>query len=342
MPAQQPSGAAANALLDLIGSHRITAAIYVATRLGVADLLAEGPQTARQLAERSGAHEPSLRRLLRALVSVGVCARCGTDRYELTPLGAPLAAGAPQSLKAVALFEGEMLWRAWGGLIESVRSGKNGAELAGLDNSFDLMGRSSEAVATFNAAMVAFTRAIVPDVLAAYDFAGVTRLLDVGGGYGELLGAILQAHPSMHGAIFDLPRCAEGARAHLADVGVGERAEFTAGNFFESVPGGADAIIMKSILHDWTDERCTVILTNCRRALPRDGRLLVVERLMPEELEVTPEHRSVTLSDLNMLRGPGGCERTEGEYRALLEASGFRMTRALPAGRAHVIEATVA
>ena len=336
------SDPAATALLDLIGSQRITAVIHAAARLGLADLLAEGPQTVRQLAERSGVHEPSLRRLLRALVSVGVCARSGTDRFELTPLGAPLAASAPQSLKAVALFEGELLWHSWGALVESIRSGKTSAELAGLENSFDLMGRNPEAVATFNAAMVAFTRAIVPDVLAAYDFRGVTRLIDVGGGYGELLGAILQTHPSMHGAIFDLPRCAEGARTHLADVGVGERAEFIAGSFFESVPGGADAVIMKSILHDWNDQRCTVILTNCRRALPRHGRLLLVERLMPEEPEVKAEHRSVTLSDLNMLRGPGGCERTEGEYRTLLDASGFRMTRVLPAGRSHVIEATVA
>ena len=166
-------------------------------------------------------------------------------------------------------------------------------------------------------------------------------MIDVGGGYGELLSAILAAYPATSGAVFDLPLCADGTKKQFADTGVGERGEFIAGNFFESVPAGADALVMKSIIHDWNDERSLKILGNCRRALPEAGRLLLVERLMPEGLEATAEHAAVTLSDLNMLRGPGGCERTEGEYRALLEQSGFRLMRALPAGRMHVIEARV-
>src|SRR5262249_28984414 len=157
-------------------------------------------------------------------------------------------------------------------------------------------------VRLFNDAMVALTRRVIPAVLAAYDFSAITRLIDVGGGYAELLCAILKTYPSMHGAVFDLPRCADGARRQLAEAGLTQRAEFIAGSFFETVPGGADAVIMKSIIHDWDDARSVAILTNCRRALPDTGRLLLVERVMPEALAVDPEHLSVVLSDLNMLR----------------------------------------
>ena len=178
-------------------------------------------------------------------------------------------------------------------------------------------------------------------MLAAYDFSSITSLMDVGGGYGELLCAILTACPSMRGAIFDLPRCAEGAKKQLAAAGLSGRTEFISGSFFESVPSRVEAIIMKSIIHDWNDERSITILANCRRALPAGGKLLLVERLMPERLEASAEHSAVTLSDLNMLRGPGGCERTAGEYRELLGKSGLTMTRVLPAGRMNVIEAVV-
>ena len=189
--------------------------------------------------------------------------------------------------------------------------------------------------------MVALTRQVIPAVLAAYDFSSIARLIDVGGGYGELLCAILKACPSLRGAIFDLPRCAEGAKRQLSDAGLSDRGEFISGSFFESVPSGADAVIMKSIIHDWDDERSVKILQNCRSALAAGGKLLLVERIMPEMPEANAEHCSITLSDLNMLRGPGGSERTESEYRDLLSKSGFKMTRVLPAGRWNVIEATV-
>ncbi len=343
MAAQPGSDPSAMALFDLIVSQRITAVLYVAARLGVADLLAEGMRTPAELARRTGAHERSLRRLLRALVTVGVCKQVGPERFELTAIGSHLAGSAEQSLKTWALFEGDMLSRHWGGLLASISTGKTGAELAGFDNAFEQAAQNPELVATFNDAMVAFTRMVIPAVLAAYDFSGIEKLMDVGGGYAELLCAILMAHPSMRGAVVDLPRCAEGAKKKLADAGLSQRGEFIAGSFFESVPSGADSLILKSIIHDWDDERSVKILENCRRALPlQGGRLLLVERLMPEMLEARVEHCSVTLSDLNMLRGPGGCERTESDYRELLHDSGFRMTRVLPAGRFNLIEATVA
>jgi hypothetical protein len=215
--------------------------------------------------------------------------------------------------------------------------------LAGLtaEQGFEQMAKEGLAD-VFNEAMVALTRQIAPAVVATYDFSGITRLTDVGGGHGELIGTILRAHPSMRGAIFDLPQCGDGARRHLADTGLAARCEFIAGSFFESVPPGADAVIMKSIIHDWDDARSLKILGNCREALPTTGRLLLVERLMPETPKPSAADRLAALSDLNMLRGPGGCERTEAEYRDLLGRAGFRITRVLPAGLMHVIEAASA
>jgi predicted O-methyltransferase YrrM len=194
----------------------------------------------------------------------------------------------------------------------------------------------------FNDAMFSMTSALLPGLLSAYDFSRVGKLMDVGGGYGQLLIAILKKYPSMSGMVYDLPHCAEGARKNFADAGVADRAEFVGGSFFDSIPSGAETIVMKSILHDWNDERCLRILQHCHRALNPGARLIVIDRIMPEKLEPAAAHLSVALSDLNMLRGPGGCERTEREHRALLADGGFRMTRCVPAGRIDVIEATVA
>ena len=193
----------------------------------------------------------------------------------------------------------------------------------------------------FNEGMKSMTRFAMPALLAACDFSMVSTLMDVGGGLGELMSAILRKYPSMRGIVFDLPHCAEGARRNLTAAGVAERAEFVGGSFFESVPRGADAIILKNIIHDWNDERCVRILRNCHSALKRDDRVTVIDRVMPENLMPNAEHLSAALSDLNMLRGPGGCERTEGEHRSLLSESRFQVTRIVPAGRLSLIEATV-
>jgi hypothetical protein len=277
-------------------------------------------------------------RLLRALVTLGICRRIAGDKFEVTPMGAELAASAKDSLRPIALLE-ERLARMWSSLIDTVRTGKTGAELAGVGDSFELMARQPEAVKIFNEAMVAFTRLIAPAVVAAYDFSGIRKLMDVGGGYGELLGAIVKANPGMRGAIFDLERCADGAKKQLAEAGVSDRADFIAGSFFESVPTGADAVIMKSIIHDWNDDRSVKILANCRNALPSNGKLLLVEGVISSQPGFNLRDRMAALSDLNMMRGPGGGERTEDEFRELLRKGGFRMTRVLPAGMMSVIEA---
>jgi len=330
------------ALLDMIAGHRLTAVIYVAARLKIPDLLDDGPKTAAELATGTEAHEPSLRRLLRALVTLGLCTQQG-DKFELKAMGRLLSGNARQSLRPWALFEGQLLVQSWASLLESIRTGKTAAELSGLtgDEVFEQMAKSGIAD-VFNRAMVAFTRIVAPAVVTAYDFSGISRLIDVGGGHGELVCAILSAHPSMRGAILDLPQCAEGARRHLAETGMGARCEFIAGSFFDSVPPGADALIMKSIIHDWDDARSVKILTNCRRALTTTGKLLLVERVMPDAPEADAEDRATALSDLNMLRGPGGCERTEGQFRSLLGQGGFRMARVFSAGLMNVIEAACA
>ena len=330
------------ALYDLITSQRITAVICVTARLGIADILAEGPKTSDELAERTGAHLRSLRRLLRSLIAIGICRQAGSERFELTAIGAHLAGNANPSLKAWALFEGELLWRSWGGLLESIRTGKSATELEGFDDRFERLAQNPEIARTFDEAMVALTGTVLTSVVGAYDFSSIRRLMDVGGGYGQLMIAILKAYPSVRGAVFDLPHCAEGARRHIAAAGLGDRCEFIPGSFFDPVPTGADALILKSVINSFDDERNLKILGNCRSALPAAGKLLLVERIMPDTPGQNPEHLAVILSDLNMLRAAGSYERTESEYRELLRKNGFRVLHVLPAGRVSVIETAVA
>jgi cyclopropane fatty-acyl-phospholipid synthase-like methyltransferase len=180
------------------------------------------------------------------------------------------------------------------------------------------------------------------DRSASYDFSGISRLTDVGGGTGELLAAVLLAYPSLRGAVFDQAACAGQAQQRFDDAGLGDRAEFIAGDFLKTIPGGADAFILKSTIHDWNDERSATILANCRKALPASGKLILVERIMPEAPADDADHRASALSDLNMLRGPGGRERTAHEYSALLSEAGFRTARIIPAGRFSLIEALAA
>ena len=340
--AKQSSDRSASALIDLIAGHRVTAVIFVAATLGVADLLFEGPKTAAELASLTDTHERSLHRLMRGLVALAICREAADGRFELTEIGNRLAAKSEHSLKAWALFEGEFLRAGWGQLIESIRTGKTGTELAGLGQErYERMAETKNAV-LFNEAMLAFTRAALSPILSACDFSGISTLMDVGGGLGELMSALLKKYPSMRGIVFDLPHCAEPARQNLAAAGVGERSEFIGGSFFESVPAGADAIVLKSVIHNWNDERCVRLLQNCRSALKPGGRVTVIDRVVPEMVEPDADYLAAVLSDLNMLCGPGGCERTEGEHRELLRKSGFRLMRILPAGRYSLIEATVA
>ena len=328
-------------LLDLIQSHRVTAVIYVAAKLGIAELLRDGPQTLDELAKATAADKDALGRLLTALSTLGICSLAGEDRYCVTEIGAGLDGDAEHSFKHWAIFEGEMLSKSWNGMLESITTGKTAAEIQNVANSFDLMARVPENISIFNAAMTDMTRLVTPDVLRAYDFGAISHLMDVGGGSGELIGAVAKKYPNIRGTVFDLPRCAEVANHHFDRLGISDRAGFRAGDFFQSIPSGADAIILKSVIHDWNDERSCIILRNCRQALPKDGTLLLVERLMPASPGASDEDRAHVMSDLNMLRGPGGRERTEKQYHRLLTESGFRPTSLHPAGRFNVIESRV-
>lgn len=330
-------------LLDLITAHRVTSVIYVAAKLGIADLLVEGARSSTELAQLTGTYERLLHRLLRALVALGICVEGPDAKFALTAMGTHLSEKSERSLKANILREGELLTAGWMELIGSVRTGKTGAQLAGeSEEQFERFAKAGVA-SLFNEGMASITRAAIPQILEAYDFSGVGKLMDAGGGFGQLLVTILRRYPSMRGVVFDLPHCADGAKKNFAAASVADRAEFVGGNFFESIPPGiADAIVMKSIIHDWNDERCIRILQNCRHALKPGARLMVIDRIMPQKLEPKAEHLAVVLSDLNMLRGPGGSERTEREHRELLAKGGFRLTRCVPAGRIDVIEATAA
>jgi hypothetical protein len=328
-------------LWGLIQSHRVTAVIYVAAKLGIAELLRHGPRSLDELAQATGADKQALGRLLIALSTIGVCAAAARERYSMTEVGAALDGAGQPSFKASALFEGQMLSRSWNGLLESVMTGKNAAQLQGVDDAFDLMARTPENVGIFNAAMVDLTRFVTPDILRAYDFGGITHLMDVGGGSGELIGAVALRYPHIRATVFDLPRCAESAKHHFGRIGVSDRAEFQPGDFFQAIPSGADAIIMKSIIHDWSDERSLVILRNCRSALPEGGTLLLVERLMPEFPGCGEADKEQALTDLVMLRGPGGLERTESKYSRLVGEAGFCKPAIHSAGLFSVMEARV-
>jgi SAM-dependent methyltransferase len=327
------------ALLEMVQSHRITAVIYSAAKLGLAEALRGGPRSAEQLASALGADAVSLHRLLVALSTLGLCTIGEHGEVTLTDLGNQLDEEAENSLRDWVIFEGEILAKSWTGLVDSIRSGKTAAQLQGLENSFELMARTPANVAIFNAAMTNLTRLVTPAVIAACDFSRSNVVMDVGCGSGELLTAVLSRHSRLHGIGFDLARCADGANEHSRRNGLSGRFKFIAGDFFEQVPPGADTLLLKSVVHDWNDERSSVILANCRRALPDGGRLILIERLMPDRPSASTEHRSHALSDLNMLRGPGGCERTSSEYSELLRKSGLKLKLITPAGLFSVLKA---
>jgi O-methyltransferase domain/Dimerisation domain len=233
--ANQSSDPLANRLMDLIAGHRVTAVIYAAAKLGIADLLFEGPKPAAELARLSDTHRQSLLRLMRGLVTLDICREAADGTFQLTEIGTRLAGKSECSLKAWVLVEGEMLRAGWSGLTECIRTGKTADELAGLGQErFERLAETKQA-GLFNEGMASMTRAALPPVLAACDFSGISTLMGVGGGLGELMSATLTKYPSMRGIVFDLPHCADGARRNLTAAGVAERAEFVGGSFFESV-----------------------------------------------------------------------------------------------------------
>ncbi len=316
------------ALLQMIMAPMISRAIYVAAKLGIADRMKDQPQTAAQLAEATGMHAPSLYRVLRALASVGVFAEDDQGCFGLTPLAASLQTEAPGSLRSLALyfFGAKFHWDAWGEILHSVQTGETAVKhLHGVEP-FAYFERHPEDAAVFNDAMTSISESMKAAIGAAYDFSSLGTLVDVGGGHGSLLAAILQANPRLQGILFDQPSVLEGAARPIEALGVAERCQLVAGDFFASVPSGGDAYILKHILHDWDDERAAAILRNIHRAMAPDGKLLVVDFVIPPGNAPSLGK----LIDLEMLLLPGGRERTESEFRTLFRTAGFELTRVLP------------
>ncbi|GAA5137933.1 methyltransferase [Pseudonocardia adelaidensis] len=298
--------------------------VQTLTRLGVPDALGDGAFDLDALAGHAGAHPDALARLLRAAVGLDLVTRTADGAYALTPGGQLLRTGVPGSIGNLSqLFCGDAVWRAWGELEWSVRTGEPSFEKITGRSAFAYFADEPRMNAVFTEAMAEGTRMAAPGIVGACDLTGVTTLADIGGGNGTLLAAFLDAHPRLRGILFDSP---SGATATV----VGERCEIVTGDFFASVPA-ADAYVVKSVIHDWDDERSVTILSRIREAMPAPGVVLLVEPILRDEPEALRDQRMLLMSDLNMLVGPGGRERTQDQFADLLTAAGLRLTDVTPA-----------
>lgn len=326
-------------LVELIRGGRVAQSINVAARLGVADQLAEGPRTAAEIAESVGADPRALGRLLRLLADFGVFEELDGHRFALTPLSELLRRDQDGSMRAlVMMLEAPFIRDAWTNLIEAVTSGNAAFDHAHGKHLFDYLREHPDDAAMFDEAMVGASRQLVASILDVYDFGDYRTIVDVGGGNGALLAAILARSPGARGVLYELPEVAARAGGLLEASGVADRCEVIEGDFFESVPSGGDAYVLTQIIHDWDDAAALRILENCRAAMADDARLLLGEAVLPDGTE--PSLAKVI--DIEMLV-IGGQERTEAEYRDLLERAGLRLTRVVPSAGPHsVIEAVPA
>jgi orsellinic acid C2-O-methyltransferase len=322
-----PGGREASVLRSMMVGYEAAQVIYVAAKLGIADLIGDTRPTSRELAQRAGAHEGALHRMLLGLASLGILADLGDGRFELTERGRYLRSTTPGSLRRAALLAGERSYRAWGGLLHSVETGETAFQHVFGMRTFEYMAENPILAGIYNDAMAASAEVRAGAVVKAYDFSRFRSIADVGGGYGALLAAILAAHPSLRGVILERTSVAAGIHRRLGDAGVAGRYEVVAGDFFQTVPAGADAYLLSHIIHNWDDERCAVILNNCRAAMAATGTLLLVEQVLPARVEASPSAQRALMADLHMMVITGGRERTEAEYRALLAGSGFGLRR---------------
>ncbi len=328
------------ALYHLATGHYLSHALCLAAKLRIADLLKDGPRHSKSLAESTGMHAPSLNRVMRLLASVGVFEEQANGSFELTSLGECLRADAPGSARAmVMLFAGERIQDAWRELEYSLRTGDPVFRKRGLDNPFTDPTRSPDENANFDAAMADITKLTAIAVAAAYDFGPLRTVVDVGGGNGAMLIGILNANPHLRGIVFDQPHAAERAQKQIAGSALAERCEAVGGDFFKEVPSGADAYILKHVIHDWNDDRAVTILKSCYRAMSENGKLLIVEGVYPPRINQSLASRGAAANDVNMLVNTGGRQRSETEFRALYDAAGFKLLRIVPTqARVSVIE----
>jgi SAM-dependent methyltransferase len=316
-------------MLDLIIGYWVSQLVHVVAKLGLADLLKEGPKSPAELARSVGADPQTLRRVLRALAGVGVFAERKDGRFALTPLGATLRSDRPDSMRAFAIMMVEDYWvQAWTDVLQSVKTGQTAFDRVHGLKIFDYFGKHPDKARVFGEAMTSISGTENPAVAAAYDFSKVGTLVDVGGSHGHLLAAILKANRRLKGVLFDLPQVLDQARSapYVGAREIAARIELAPGDFFRSVPAGGDAYIMKYIIHDWDDDLCVKILENCRRAMAPNGRVLVVDTVIPPGND---PHWGKLL-DINMLVGPGGRERTRSEFAQLFKRAGLKLRRIIP------------
>jgi hypothetical protein len=326
-PTEDERVAAATVLRMIQGIH-ISRAIYVMAYFGIADLLASGPVHVEALARATQAHEPSLYRVLRLLAALGVLAEDEPRNFRLTVLGDCMRRDAPISVRAWAMLADTLGGiEAFGPIVHTVTTGEAGFDVVHGMKIFEFLAQNRENAAMFDAIMAERTAAFAPSVAAAYDFSPLRTVVDVGGGQGILLATILRQHPHLHGVLFDSPGVAARAELVLKASKVADRCAVVAGDFFASVPPGADAYLLANVLHDWQDHEAEEILKNCRSAMAKGGRVLIVERLIPDD----PMMAAPTLlSDFNMLVYTGGQERTNAEYGTLLAAAGLSLGTVQP------------
>jgi hypothetical protein len=314
-------------VIDMARGHYVAMVVHAAAKFGIADHLADGPRSAEELAGPTRTHAPSLHRLLRTLASLGLLTEESGRRFRLTPLGETLRTGAPGSARATVLtIAGDWFWRGMEEFPYSVETGQSGFEKALGVPVFDYLAKHPDKAALFSETMIGVHGEEPATVAEAYDFSDIGVLLDVGGATGNMLAHILARHPEPRGILFDLPHVVKDAKPLIESRGLSDRIEIQGGSFFESVPSGADAYLLSHVIHDWSEEQCVAILSNVRRAMKPGARLLLVEMVLPQGDAPHPGK----MLDMIMLVGPGGQERTEEEYRELLEKSGFRLTRIVP------------
>ena len=311
-------------LRRMILGYQISQCLHVAAKLGIADLLEEGPKPVDELAQVTGTHPDALARFLRALACQGVFAVDKQGRISGTPIAMLLRSARPQSLRLAAIYWCERwMWEPWGHLAHSLRTGAPAFDHVHGTRFFEFLARTPEAASVFDWFIADGLHARPKAVVRAYDFSQSRLIADIGGGQGALLAEILGATPAARGMLFDRPHVLEGASERLKEACVLDRCSTIAGDFFEKVPGGADTYLLSQIIHDWADEPARVILRNCRQVMESSGTLLLIEQVL-DPLRPQP---ATALLDLTMLAILGGKERTAGEYSSLLTEAGFKLSR---------------
>lgn len=325
------------ALLEVGLGAWLTQALYAAAKLGIFDELATGPATADDIARRVNSHPQATYRLMRALASNGFLKKHRDGRFALTRLGHATRSDVPGSMTPMLLFIGHPKhWEHWGHLLYSVKTGKTAAEMLRGKPIFEYLDTDPDLAEVFNNAMTGVSSLAIETLMPAYDFRRFRNIVDVGGGHGALLSAVLQQAPGARGVLFDLPSVVAGAGPVLEAAGVAGRCTVTGGSFFESVPDGGDLYLLKTVIHDWDEDSALRILRNVRSAMAPGGTLALVEAVLPEG---TPNHPGM-LIDIEMLVTAGGRERTAAEYAELLSQAGFRYTGVVQtAGPAALVEA---